>query len=62
MTFKLQTCDDKKSEQTVHVNRMKQFIDPEERRYHDEEKTVSNIENDNKIRKIVDTMRSRNES
>ncbi|CAC5393704.1 unnamed protein product [Mytilus coruscus] len=66
VNYKIQMCDSKKSEQTVHVNRIKQFVDPDDRPIIDGEDIVPNINpnenSDNKMVKILDTMRSRNES
>ncbi|CAC5372715.1 unnamed protein product [Mytilus coruscus] len=66
VNYKLQMCDSKKSEQTVHVNRIKQFVDPDDRPIIDGEDIVPNINpienSDNTKVKILDTMRSRNES
>ncbi|CAC5363328.1 unnamed protein product [Mytilus coruscus] len=66
VNYKIQLCDSKKSEQTVHVNRIKQFVDPDDRPIIDGEDIVPNINpienSDNTMVKILDTMRSRNES
>lgn len=66
VNYKIQMCDSKKSEQTVHVNRIKHFVDPDDRPITDEGDIGSNIDsienNDNTMVKILDTMRSRNES
>ena len=66
VNYKIQMCDSKKSEQTVHVNRIKHFVDPDDRPVTDEGDIGSNIDsienNDNTMVKILDTMRSRNES
>ena len=58
MTFKLQTCDDRKYEQTVHVNRIKRFVNPDWER-EEREEPVGDSDN---IVKILYMMRSRNDS
>jgi hypothetical protein len=58
VTFKLQTCDDRKYEQTVHVNRIKRFVNPDWER-EEREEPVGDSDN---IVKILYMMRSRNDS
>ncbi|CAG2215736.1 unnamed protein product [Mytilus edulis] len=42
--YKIQMCDSKKSEQTVHVNRIKLFVDPDDRPITDEGDIGLNID------------------
>jgi transposase InsO family protein len=62
VTFKLQTCDDRKYEQTVHVNRIKRFVNPEEREEREEPDDPKPVGDSDNIVKILDMMRSRNDS
>lgn len=64
VSYKLQTFDDKRSVQTVHVNRLKRVVDPEGRTEHadDNDNNIEEtVENGDIIEKL-DMMRSRNES
>jgi hypothetical protein len=62
VTFKLQTCDDRKYEQTVHVIRIKRFVNPEEMEEREEPDDPKPVGDSDNIVKILDMMRSRNDS
>lgn len=61
VTFVAKSCDDKNTIQTVHINRLKPFTDPNGRTDRDEAEIQEQLSSDNVV-KILDVMRTRNDS